>query len=143
MAMLDSIMQFLAPILAKALGTAASTGVNQLMAPPVNGGDPGSIRQGIQQGQFSRQGLQSGQQVPGQGGSGLIPGMPPGVSGSGTTNNPSGGMNFGGGYTGGPTTGNAPAGPPSSGFTTMGFPSTDQSKLRQGLRGNDSGFQGI
>ncbi len=76
-------------------------------------------------------------------GAGMVPGAPMGIAGSGTTNNPTGTLNFGGGYTGGaPQTGQAPAGPPSSGFSTMGFPSQDQAKLRQGLQGQQ-GFQGI
>jgi hypothetical protein len=68
-----------------------------------------------------------------------------GVSGAGSTTSPSGGMSFGGGYTGGPdprdmassNPAGSPAGPsiPSSGFQTMGYPKTDQTVLRQGLRG--------
>ncbi len=122
--MWDSIFKFIGPILQSVLAGAATQGVNQLMAPKPQ-------RPPMAQAQ----------------GAGMVPGAPPGVGGSGTTSNPSGTMNFGGGYTGGPDPrqmgGNAPAGSPSTGFTTMGFPSTDQSKMRKLLEGQNQGFQGI
>lgn len=120
--MWESIFKFIGPILQSVLSGAASQGISQLMAPK----------------------QQRPQMAPAQG-AGFVPGAPPGVVGSGTSNNPTGTMNFGGGYTGGPDPrmGNAPAGAPSTGFTTMGFPSTDQSKMRKMLQGDQQGFQGI
>lgn len=126
--MWESIFKFLGPILQQALGAAASTavntGVNQLMTPKP----------------------QQPRMAPAQG-AGMVPGAPPGVGGSGTTNNPTGTMNFGGGYTGGPDPRQGVgqgAGMPSGGFTTMGFPSTDQSQMKKMLQGRgNEGFQGI
>lgn len=119
--MWDTIMKFLAPILSQALGAAASQGIGQLMAPKPQQPRP----------------------APAQG-AGFVPSAPPGVSGAGTTNNPSGTMNFGGGYTGGPDPRLSAGlgGPPSSGFTTMGFPTADQGQMRRLLKDRE-GFQGI
>ena len=119
-------MKFIGPILAQILGgagsAAAGAGINALMSPKPQ-----------------RQGMAPAQ------GAGMVPGAPPGVSGAGSTSNPTGTMNFGGGYTGGPDPRQqvGPQGPPSTGFTTMGFPSADQSKMRKILEGDRSGFQAI
>ena len=110
-------MKFLAPILQSVLSGAAKVGIEQLMTPKPQ-----------------QPGMQSAPQP------GLIPGVPPGVAGSGTTNSPQGSLNFSGGYTGSPLAG-GPSGVPSTGFTTMGSPVTDQSKLKRGLTGN--GFSAI
>jgi hypothetical protein len=137
--MWDTILKFLAPILQQTLGgamtTAANKGIEALTAPSA----PPSPGHGM-----------PSNPVPAQG-AGMIPGPPPGISGSGTTNNPTGTMNFGGGYTGGPdprTMGQEPGQPgpqsslPSSGFTTMGYPVTQQKKLLAGIN-DKTGFSAI
>jgi len=124
--MLDSIMKFIGPILAQILSgagsAAAGAGINALMGPK----------------------QQATRMAPAQG-AGMVPGAPPGVSGSGSTSNPTGTLNFGGGYTGGPDprAQAGPQGPPSSGFTTMGFPTADQARMKKMLEGDRQGFQGI
>ena len=123
--MFESILKFLAPLLTSVLSSAASAGINQLMAP--------------------KQDKPQQQQAPARG-AGLSPNAPPGVAGSGTTTNPQGSMNFGGGYTGAPDTRDMAPGIqsslPSSGFQTMGYPSMDQRKLAMGLKGT-GGFSGV
>ena len=121
--MIGEIFQFLAPILQAILGAAAGQGMNALMAP---GQDRGERRQ-----------PQAG---PG-------PGMasPASAVGQGQATAPSG-LNFSGGFTGGspiPPMQGPQQGQPgmSSGFTTLGYPVTDQSKMRRAI--NDQGFQAI
>ena len=123
--MWESIFKILGPLLTNVLSSAASAGINQLMAPKQDKPSPAP--------------------APAQG-AGLSPNAPPGVAGSGTATSPQGSMNFGGGYTGAPDTRDMTPGPqagvPSTGFQTMGYPSTDQRKLAMGLKGS-GGFAGV
>ena len=145
--MWEDIMKFIMPVLQSALSGAITSAINPstgAVASPQSGSGP-SIRELIESKRVSRSGLQSGQQNPGEvtgqgGGSGFIPSSSAGVLGSGSANKPGGaGMNFSGGYTG-----VAPATPyAQSGFTTMGYPTQDQARMRRTLENNQQGFQGI
>ena len=120
--MIGEIFQFLAPILQATLGAAAGQGVNALMAP----------------------GQDRGERRPQQAGPSPM-GSPASAVGQGQATAPSG-LNFSGGFTGGspiqPQQGPQQGQPGmSSGFTTLGYPVTDQSKMRRAI--NDQGFQAI